>query len=99
MADDVRRLQEENKALRARIHLLEQKIDLLVRQIYGPKSEKLDPDQLQLLFDPDGSKKDDAPAATDIEQLLTGAEIKPGNATHQLKLSRVFPRTCRWLKK
>jgi len=73
MADDVRRLQKENDALRARVHLLEQKIDLLVRQIYGPKSEKLDPDQLQLLFDPDGSKKDDAPAATDIEQLLTGA--------------------------
>jgi transposase len=78
MADDVRRLQEENDALRARIHLLEQKIDLLVRQIYGPKSEKLDPDQLQLLLDPDESKKDDAPAATDIEQLLAGAEPDKG---------------------
>ena len=74
MAEDVRRLQEENQALRQRIHLLEQKIDLLVRQIYGPKSEKLDPGQLELLFNPDGSKKDEAPTAIDLEGLLAGAD-------------------------
>ena len=85
MAEDIRRLKEENRVLReenqalaARIALLEQKIDLLVRQIYGPKSEKLDPDQLQLLFDPDEAKKEDAPVAAEIEQLLAGAETGKG---------------------
>ena len=45
--------QQEIAELRQHIALLEQKIDLLVRQLYGRKSEKLDPGQLDLLFGED----------------------------------------------
>jgi hypothetical protein len=34
---------EENARLRAHIKVLEQKIDLLVRRIFGARSEKLEP--------------------------------------------------------
>lgn len=40
---EILQLQEENKLLR-------QKLDLLIRQMFGKKSEKLDPAQLELLF-------------------------------------------------
>lgn len=48
-AETIARLQEENELLR-------QKIDLLVRRIFGKSSEQLDLDQL-LLFESDDSKK------------------------------------------
>lgn len=53
-----------------RIRLLEQKVDLLVRQIYGSKSEKLDPAQLELLLKDEAEaepKKDEAPTAPSLE--------------------------------
>lgn len=68
--EEARRLIQENEALRERVKLLEQKIDLLVRQIYGAKSEKLDPAQLELLLDPGGAKKEDASVASAAEELL-----------------------------
>src|SRR6201995_6206100 len=40
---EVQRLQQENDFLR-------QKLDALARQLFGKKSEQLDPAQLQLLF-------------------------------------------------
>ena len=40
---EILQLREENKLLR-------QKLDLLIRQMFGKKSEKLDPAQLELLF-------------------------------------------------
>lgn len=52
------------------IALLEQKVDMLTRRIFGVKSEALDPAQLEMLFGGDEAKKaeaaggqDDAPAA------------------------------------
>lgn len=45
----------------AEIALLKQAVDALTRRIFGAKSESLDPGQLELLLDPDASKK--APAA------------------------------------
>jgi transposase len=60
-AELARRLQESDEQLQARneelqrakaqIALLEQKIDLLVRRIFGSQSEKLDPKQLELLLE------------------------------------------------
>jgi transposase len=47
------------------IALLEQKIDALVRRIFGAKSETLDPAQLELLLDPDALKKAPAAASAD----------------------------------
>ena len=52
-AELVRQLQGREEELRqanAKIALLQQKIDLLVRRIFGSKSEKLDPKQLELLL-------------------------------------------------
>jgi len=43
------------------IELLKQAVDALTRRIFGSASESLDPGQLELLLDPDASKK--APAA------------------------------------
>ena len=40
-----------------RIALLEQKLDALVRRVFGSTSESLDPAQLELLLDPDAAKK------------------------------------------
>ena len=62
----------ENEALREKVRLLEQKIDALVRKIYGAKSEKLDPGQLELLMGKEppeepGLGKDEAPIAPSPE--------------------------------
>ena len=63
-------LLEENRRLKAENELLREKIDLILRKLHGPSSEKLDAKQLELLLDPDGAKKtcaagcdEDAPAA------------------------------------
>src|SRR5450432_3430062 len=53
-AELARQLQARDEELRqakAKIALLQQKIDLLVRRIFGSKSEKLDPRQLELLLE------------------------------------------------
>ena len=65
------RLTEENAALRAQVKaqqievkLLKEKIDLLVRRIFGAKSEQLDEAQLMLLLQGDeGAKKAGASSA------------------------------------
>ncbi|XHR30523.1 MAG: IS66 family transposase [Chthoniobacteraceae bacterium] len=44
-------LLEENARLRAEVALLRQKVDLLVKRIFGAGSEKLDPRQLELLLE------------------------------------------------
>lgn len=73
MRSTVTELQNENKKLREELvrkdqelELLRQKVDLLVRKLYGAKAEKLDLDQL-LLFDSAEAKKPegDGPAPED----------------------------------
>jgi len=73
MSSTVTELQEENKKLRdeiarkdQEIELLTQKVDLLVKKLFGAKAEKLDLDQL-LLFDSTKAKKPggDGPAPED----------------------------------
>lgn len=61
---------EESAQLKAENELLRQKLDLLMRKVFGSSSEKLDPGQLELLLDPEAAKKtcaagceEDAPAA------------------------------------
>lgn len=46
-AEIIEQLREENKILR-------QKLDYIIRQLHGSKSEKLDPNQLDLFGDLDG---------------------------------------------
>ena len=62
--------------LKAENQTLREKVDYLIRVIYGAKSEKLDPAQLEILFDPDGAKKPDA-AGTDEDE--PAAEEKASN--------------------
>ena len=45
-----RLLQAENERLNQEIKLLKQKVDLLIRRLFGSKSEKLDAAQLELLL-------------------------------------------------
>lgn len=45
--EEIARLKQENELLKA-------KVDLLVRRIFGPGSEKLDPRQLELLMSGEG---------------------------------------------
>lgn len=56
LAGDCARLAHENEMLR-------QRIDLLLRQIYGSKSERVDPGQLELLLEGTEAKK---PEAADV---------------------------------
>lgn len=65
-------LESELKAAHIKVELLEQKVDALVRLLYGAKSEKFDSNQLMLLHDEE-SKKDEAPAP----DLAAGANKPP----------------------
>jgi transposase len=59
------RLTAENEAQRQEIRLLREKIDLLVRRIFGKSSESMDEGQLMLLLQgDDGAKKTRPPAQT-----------------------------------
>ncbi len=69
MTDLERRQAEIIEEQAQKIRLLKQKVDLLVRQIYGSKSEKLDPGQLELLLGKEPEpKKDEAPIAPSLEE-------------------------------
>lgn len=46
----IKQLQQENQRLRIEVKLLRQKLDALARQMFGRKSEQLNPAQLELLF-------------------------------------------------
>lgn len=47
---EIEQLREENARLRKENELLRQKLDLLIRRVFGRKSEKLDANQLELLL-------------------------------------------------
>ncbi len=74
MEDNIQSLTKENQALKKKVSLLEQKLDVLIRKLYGKSSEKVDPNQLELLgLDADEPGKDEASAAN-VETLLAEAE-------------------------
>jgi transposase len=64
LLQELRQKDEENARLRAQTKLLEQKIDLLVRRIFGVKSEKLNAAQLELLLLQDEAGKEPASPVT-----------------------------------
>lgn len=58
----IRQLQAANELMSQELKLLKEKVDLLIRRIFGSKSEKLDLAQLELLLKEDQSGKADASA-------------------------------------
>ena len=74
--DREQQLLEENQALRAENALLRQKVDLLIRKVFGTSSEKLDPGQLSLFT----SNPEDVPgksAASSVKE-----EAEPGSRSN-----------------
>ena len=58
----IQHLQADNQRQAQEIKLLKEKVDLLIRRIFGTKSEKLDVAQLELLLKEAESGKADASA-------------------------------------
>ena len=71
------RLEAELKASQLEVRLLREKVDALIRMIYGKKSEKIDPNQLMLLPEGLESKKEEAPTSDES----TEAGAKPPKRT------------------
>ena len=67
--------QEDNRQLRQENKLLREKIDLLVKRIFGAKSEQLDENQLMLLLQggDEGAKKD---TASGVDPTVLEAELE-----------------------
>ena len=87
-AKTIELLREENRLLR-------EKVDYILRQLYGAKSEKLDTAQLELLLNPDAAKKpcaadceEDAPAA---ENIIPINSKKPGKNNRRPRLPENLP--------
>jgi transposase len=74
MTDREAALEAQLNEARLEIKLLREKVDALVRMIYGAKSERLDPGQLTLLESEGPPKKDEAPVAAES---VAGARPKP----------------------
>ena len=53
----IAKLRADNAYLKEQLRLQQEKIDMLIRALFGSKSEKLDANQLELLLDPDSVKK------------------------------------------
>jgi len=78
-------LRAENKAQQIEIKLLREKIDLLIRRIFGKSSEQLDDGQLMLLLQggDDGAKKAEASSAS--PGVLEAEIEKRGKDTAKIK--------------
>ena len=63
----IRQRDEEIARLKTENELLRQKVDLILRKLFGAKSEKLNPEQLLLLLQEEEPGKDSAPEAAEAE--------------------------------
>jgi hypothetical protein len=74
-------LKAQNELLKRENELLKEKIDLLIRRLFGVKSEKLDPGQLELLLsqaeEGTGLGKAEASATTETEPIIEGLKAAP----------------------
>jgi transposase len=72
-------LRSENERLKAENKLLKEKVDLLIRRIFGVKSEQLDPAQLELLLSQTGTPwgKDVASVEPEATPLLDAVKVVP----------------------
>jgi uncharacterized protein with PIN domain len=80
----IQHLQADNQRQAQEIKLLKEKIDLLIRRIFGSKSEKLDAAQLELLLQDIDLGKADASAekaeAAPIVKVLKPVAKRPDNS-------------------
>jgi transposase len=74
-----------------RIALLEQKVDALVRRLFGTKSEALDPAQLELLLNPDTVKKPEATGADDAPVAECSAKPRQARAERKPRVPDDLP--------
>src|SRR5271166_1369381 len=72
----IRDLEADKQPMSQEIKLLKEKIDLLIRRLFGSKSEKLDAVQLELLLKEDALGKADA-SAEKAEASPNVAALKP----------------------
>jgi transposase len=82
-------LREENRLLR-------EKIDYLIKVIYGSRSEKLNADQLELLLDLDAAKKSAAAESEDLGLAVEAAELTthpPKRVARKPRLPENIPTT------
>jgi transposase len=82
MTDREKQQEERIARLEAELKREREKVEYLIRQLYGSKSEKLDPAQLEMLLDPDGAKK---PEAAGLEEEGPAAEAKPKHSGKRRK--------------
>ncbi len=59
-----KQLLEENARLKQELHLMQQKVDLLLQRMFGKSREKLSPDQLDLFLLPKAEDLGKAPASS-----------------------------------
>jgi hypothetical protein len=93
--EDNARLHRENARLEQLLRLMEQKVDGLVRRLFGTSSEKLDPAQLQLLLlELPGIAEGKARASSLQEADPPRAAVEPRRSD-----ASVGRRICRWWRK
>ncbi len=86
--DEIERVRRENE-------LLKHKLDVLCRRLFGKKSEKLDPNQLQLALDllkSDAAARPEEPAEMDSGEALSRRERKQRRRTGRQPLPKDLPR-------
>ena len=76
---------EQISLLRHENVLLQQKVDLLIRRIFGGSSEVLSPDQLELLL---GGNKEGHPLGKGDASLAEEADPRPTNESHKRRNAR-----------
>ena len=74
---------------------MRQKIDLLMRQVFGARSEKLDPAQLLLLLQGDGAGKTFDPGVAEAESGRSEKASRPPRKERAPRCRSI----CRWLRK
>ena len=100
MTDRESTLEAELKAARLEIKLLKEKVDVLVRKIYGTKSEKIDSHQLMLLEDTESEKEDSPIEKTQPEKQATLKRLLgPNPAELESLMTYQCMRKCSSLKK
>lgn len=89
MTEREQHLQEENERLRIENKLLREKVDLLVRKVFGASSEKLDANQLILLEEERRKKAEASACESPLAEAATSSKAR--QARQQARLPEDLP--------